>query len=146
MAAHEVPYLARPEVLEYPTETWAAQDLRKAEVLWWAAGHAGAEERDVLLKRAGFFFDDAVRTLSAGPTRHFTRPVVLLLSNGIRAGWVARRGPLSVPFTTSVSVNHRRPASFEPQKLKAIRRAKWLAIGGLVVVLLLVLGQAMGAR
>jgi hypothetical protein len=146
MAAHEVPYLDRPEVLEYPTETWAAQDLRKAEVLWWAAGHAGAEERDVFLKRAGFFFDNAVRTLSASPTRHFTRPLVLLLSNGIRAGWVARMGPLPVPMRASVSVDHGSPASFEPQKLKAIRRAGWLAIGGLVFVLLLVLGQAMGAR
>ena len=29
---HERPYLDQPERLEYPTETWAAQDMRKSEV------------------------------------------------------------------------------------------------------------------
>ena len=47
MAEHEYPYLSKPEMLEYPTETWAAQDMRKAEVLQeagrWAA--AGPESR-----------------------------------------------------------------------------------------------------
>ncbi len=32
MAEHEYPYLDRPEILEYPTETWPAQDMRKSEV------------------------------------------------------------------------------------------------------------------
>src|SRR5262249_31288640 len=35
MARHERPYLARPDLLEYPTETWPAQDLRKSEVFDW---------------------------------------------------------------------------------------------------------------
>ena len=29
MADHEYPYLDKPEILEFPTETWAAQDIRK---------------------------------------------------------------------------------------------------------------------
>src|SRR5262249_15740685 len=33
MAEHEVPYFDHPEKLEFPTETWAAQELRKANVL-----------------------------------------------------------------------------------------------------------------
>ena len=37
MAEHERPYLDHPERLEYPTETWAAQDMRKAAVFEFAA-------------------------------------------------------------------------------------------------------------
>src|SRR5262249_6816004 len=40
MLEHEVPYFDHPERLEYPTETWAAQDFRKANVLRLAAAHA----------------------------------------------------------------------------------------------------------
>ena len=41
MCAHERPYLDTPEQLEYPTETWAAQDIRKAAVFEFAARHSG---------------------------------------------------------------------------------------------------------
>ena len=40
MAAHEVPTLSRPEILEYPNETWAAQDVRKCEAFQYAAKHS----------------------------------------------------------------------------------------------------------
>ena len=43
MSEHERPYLERPEQLEYPTETWAAQDIRKAAVFEFAARHARDE-------------------------------------------------------------------------------------------------------
>ena len=39
MCAHERPYLDTPERLEFPTETWAAQDIRKAAVFEFAARH-----------------------------------------------------------------------------------------------------------
>ena len=145
MARHEVPYLERPEILEYPTETWAAQDMRKAEVLWWAACHANGQERDWFLKRAGFFFDYAVSTLSAMETRHFTRPLVLLLSNGVRAAWAARMPPVPAPAGPIAPAASATPLSFEPQKLRAIRRARWIAIGGLAGMLILLLGRVVGA-
>ena len=48
MAEHEYPYLEKPEVLEFPTETWPAQDMRKSEVFKYAALHAsGARARPV---------------------------------------------------------------------------------------------------
>ena len=34
MAVHEYPYLDKPEKLEFPTETWAAQDIRKSDVFF----------------------------------------------------------------------------------------------------------------
>src|SRR5207249_2850020 len=51
MLAHEEAYLARPEKLEYPTETWGAQEFRKANVLRLAAAHADEPLRSRLRKR-----------------------------------------------------------------------------------------------
>ena len=59
MAEHERPYLERPELLEFPTETWAAQDIRKSEVFDHAARHGSANERSRFTERAAFFFGTA---------------------------------------------------------------------------------------
>src|SRR6185436_16658911 len=83
MAQHEVPYLDHPEKLEYPTETWAAQDVRKSDVFLFAARHADEAERDRFTERARFFFDYSMGALLREKTRAFARPVILLLSNGL---------------------------------------------------------------
>src|SRR6185295_9745762 len=83
MAQHEEPYLDHPEKLEYPTETWAAQDVRKSDVFSFAAQHAEPAERSRLLERARFFFDYSMAALLREKTRAMARPVVLLLSNGL---------------------------------------------------------------
>jgi hypothetical protein len=82
MAEHEYPYLEKPEILEYPTETWAAQDLRKCDVFLFAAKYADGAERQRFLSRADFFYDVSVSMLLRSETRTRTRPLVLLLSNG----------------------------------------------------------------
>jgi hypothetical protein len=86
MARHETPNLDRREKLEFPTETWAAQDIRKAAVFEFAAQHsADAAVRARFLERAGFFFTYAVSTLWSSPTRTLTRPMVLLLAYGFQS-------------------------------------------------------------
>ena len=45
MAEHEYPFLDKPEKLEFPTETWAAQDMRKVEVFQWAARHGSEQQK-----------------------------------------------------------------------------------------------------
>ena len=69
MAEHEYPYLDKPEILEYPTETWAAQDMRKSEIFKYAARHATGAERERFLERAGVLLplrhDDAGRDADA---------------------------------------------------------------------------------
>ena len=57
MAEHERPYLERPEQLEFPNETWAAQDIRKAAVFEFAARHARdeTERATILAARRGVF-------------------------------------------------------------------------------------------
>ena len=73
---HERPYLDRPEVLEFPTETWAAQDMRKADVfLVGRAARDGRRASTQFLERAQAFFDYSVdyarararRVTSRGP-------------------------------------------------------------------------------
>ena len=55
MVVHERPYLDRPDLLEYPTETWAAQDLRKANVMRIAALHTDDPLRTQLRERGDQF-------------------------------------------------------------------------------------------
>ena len=40
MAENEQPYLHQPEKLEFPNDTWAAQDIRRANVLYAAYRYA----------------------------------------------------------------------------------------------------------
>ena len=85
MSANERPYLDTPEKLEFPTETWAAQDLRKAAVFEFAARHTiddGA--RAWLLACADGFVDYALSTLLQTPSGRLTRPLVLLLAYGFQ--------------------------------------------------------------
>ncbi len=122
MAQHERPYLDRPERLEYPTETWAAQELRKSQVFDFAALHAPEDGRARFVERARFFFDYAIRTLGEMPTRTLTRPMVLVLAYGFMRGAVGRSAKRSGPDDETPSAGFGRPAPFEPQKTTAKRR------------------------
>jgi hypothetical protein len=85
MAANERPYLERPEKLEYPTETWAAQDIRKAAVFEFAARHTRDEKtRAAFVAGANRFVDYAISMLTTSPTGTLTRPLVLLLAYGFQ--------------------------------------------------------------
>ncbi|MBM3777370.1 MAG: hypothetical protein FJW23_03895 [Acidimicrobiia bacterium] len=141
MATHERPYLERPEELEFPTETWAAQELWKAEALAFGAKYGGEAERDALMARSRDFFEYACSTLERFPTRTRTRPLVLLLSRGLMNGYVrvhpealsAPRGPQRTFGSPGLP--------FEPQKARVLRRlrvlAAVLALAGLAAVLAL---------
>jgi hypothetical protein len=131
MAAYERPYLDQPELLEYPTETWAAQDIRKSEIFDVAARFTSGEERERFLERAEFFFDYCVRTLSEMPTRTLARPVVLLVSHGLRRGFTHAHGILDAPAPID-TWEDKWPAvtQFVPQKARARRRVVQIAAAG----------------
>lgn len=133
MAEHEYPYLHKPELLEYPTETWAAQDMRKSEVFWYAWLHAPDEQRERFRERARYFFDYSVQALEGMPTRHLCRPVVLLASHGLRHGWFERNPDARAPEPIDPPTDFGRPAAFEPQKPRALRRFARLAACGLAL-------------
>jgi len=135
MAQHEVPYLDHREKLEYPTETWAAQDVRKSDVFAFAAQHAELPERGRFTERARFFFDYSMTTLLGEKTRAFARPVVLLLSNG----WMelGRRAIRQRPRPSEQLARFGLRERFVPQKTIAKRRL--LALGAPAAAIVLVI-------
>jgi hypothetical protein len=129
MSDHEYPYLDKPELLEYPNETWAAQDLRKAEIFVSASLVAWGPEQDRFLERARFFYDAALDTLTQSPTRLLARPVVILLSFAGSLPWLRSHPESSMPEgVPERTLTARR--CFQPQRTRAIRRAKILAVLG----------------
>lgn len=123
MAAHEVPYLSRPERLEYPTETWAAQDVRKSHVFDVAATHADGPERARFRERAEFFFRTSIDELTGSKTRTLARPVVILMQcSHVRAYFAARpdEGAPSAPGPVDFGA----PGRFVPQRARVLRRIK----------------------
>ena len=125
MCANERPYLDTPEKLEFPNETWAAQDLRKAAVFEFAARHAADEgTRASLLARADGFVDYALSMLLQAKTGRLTRPVVLLLAYGFQRP-MADIAP--APLVTDPSTLHREP--FVPLRQRVMRRLAWAGAG-----------------
>ncbi|GKT07867.1 hypothetical protein [Desulforhabdus sp. TSK] len=83
MLEHEYPYLEKPEILEFPNETWAAQDIRKADVLAHAALYSPEPLRSKLLSKSRFFFRISIDQVKDFPSRELTRPIAILMSNGM---------------------------------------------------------------
>ena len=136
MLANERPYLDTPEKLEFPNETWAAQDIRKAAVFEFAARHAtDAGVRACLLARADGFVDYAIGKLSQLPTGTLTRPLVLLLAYG------CQRPMSDLAAAPSVTVTSFPRQSFTPlrQRLKQRLALAGAGVSAAAVVLLFVL-------
>lgn len=138
MSANERPYLDAPERLEYPTETWAAQDLRKAAVFEFAARHTRDDgARASFQARADGFVDYAISTLMQSPTGRLTRPLVLLLAYGFQrpmAGTNYAR--------TAAAAGMLQREAFVPLRQRLVRRLAWAGAGisaaaVLVIVLLI---------
>jgi hypothetical protein len=138
MAEHEYPYLDTPQILEYPTETWAAQDMRKCEIFQFAFLHARGSERERFHERAEYFFQYSVNKLQTMPTRTLCRPVVLLLSNGFSRAWYKQHPDASAPAPEQEVSDFGEPEFFVPQKARAMKRFKQLVlVGGVLGVALL---------
>jgi hypothetical protein len=133
MASHEHPYFDKPERLEFKTETWPAQDIRKADVFAYAALHSSPEKRKTLEERAQFFYEYSLKTLATLPTRALTRPVCILLGSGAVCDWVLHHPEISEPPGSAVS-DFGSPERFVPQKVKALRNLKWMIAAGLLAV------------
>ena len=123
--------------MQYPNETWAAQDLRKVEVFQYAAKHADGADKAKFLERAEWFFTTSVNTLAGFETRSLCRPVVLVMRYGWPRAWWQRHPDAAAPLPT-VAVSEAEFGAwrmFVPQKVIAVARAKRLVVvGGVVAV------------
>jgi hypothetical protein len=80
MQQSEKHFLDRPDELEFPTETWAAQDLRKGTTMMMIARYQPeSTSSDALFQAGKAFFDRALDQLFEFPTRSCTRPAAILL-------------------------------------------------------------------
>jgi hypothetical protein len=101
---NEKPYLTNPESLEFPTDTWAAQDLRKANVLYYAA-YFNPSNRELLSGKADEFWNYCVATLKQSPERNTTRIQAIIAQNlGVRE-WVLERASSVYPLTAADRLN-----------------------------------------
>jgi hypothetical protein len=87
MLYHEYPYLEKPEILEYPNETWPAQDLRKCVIFFHASRYACAGLREAFRHSGRNLFDISRAELLGRETSRFCRPLALMLQNS----WVEPR-------------------------------------------------------
>ncbi|HVS37884.1 MAG TPA: hypothetical protein VMS17_20160 [Gemmataceae bacterium] len=141
MANHEYPYLEKPEILEYPTETWAAQDMRKSEIFDYAARYAAGAEPERFREQAEFFFRYSTTALGALPTRTLCRPVVLMLAYGFQRAYFRRHPEESAAEPIGVQTDFGRPLAFTPQKVRAKKRLRLLAIGFAIASAMAALGS-----
>lgn len=88
MVEHEAPSLEYSK-LEYPNDTWVAQDIRKVEIFYAAYCYA-TSEREIFLHRAVFFRDYVIDTLRESDTAHYARLQIILLQNHGPSGLLHR--------------------------------------------------------
>lgn len=121
MVEHEQAYFDHPEKLEYPTETWAAQELRKANVLRLAARHADEALRNRLLDRGLQFAERAWSDLDRFETRASARAVAILMIEGVRDAYFRQR-PLQLGVEAREAYDFGPPQRFVPQRLRTLGR------------------------
>ncbi len=123
MLGNEVPYFDRPEKLEYLTETWAAQDFRKAHVLRLAAAHVEEPLRTRLLGRGRELADRAWQDLLRFPSRHVTRALAIMMTEGVYDAWHRAYEPPPAPRPAEAH-DFGAPSAFVPQRQHVLRRLK----------------------
>jgi hypothetical protein len=96
MVAHEYPYLDKPDILEYPNDTWTAQDLRKSHV-FAAAYYYSNNHQDDYLTKAKFFEKYVADELNSSDTKTYTRILVLLMQNCGAVDFYEKK-PLTIEF------------------------------------------------
>jgi hypothetical protein len=141
MEANAKPFLDKPEALEFPNETWAAQDMRKADIFYHAARHTNdPAERARLMERGDWYFRYVVDTLNTFSTKTLCRPVAILMASGHMRNWLALNPADAAARVEETNDDFGAPEHFVSQKTVAMRRAKMIvaagAVAGLAVVAL----------
>ncbi|MFO7718055.1 MAG: hypothetical protein R6Y91_05795 [Desulfohalobium sp.] len=83
MVENEYPYLQTPEILEFPNETWAAQELRKSDIFALLGRMVAGALRDQCFERSQFFFQIAMEQLEYFDNAASTRALALAMTNGL---------------------------------------------------------------
>jgi hypothetical protein len=117
MLDHERPSLDRADQLEYPTETWAAQEFRKANVLRLAARHVGEPLCSRLVQRADELVQRGWADLCRFPTQTVMRALALLMVEGTKEASFHTDCPEPLPRPRE-DYTFGKPTTFVPQRLR----------------------------
>jgi hypothetical protein len=99
MLVNEYPYLEKPDILEYPNDTWTAQDLRKAHVLA-AASYYSPDKKNQYMFKAQFFQQYVADKLNKSNTKTYTRILVLVMQNqGTVEVYQTKKSPITFEAT-----------------------------------------------
>lgn len=123
MLVNERPSLDRRHELEYPTEAWPGQDLRKANVLRMASAHEDEPARSRMLCRADELADRAWADLMAFPSRSSARALALVLVEGVVDRCLASHGVQPAPRAEGCSA-FPRSEPFTPQRIRVLRKLR----------------------
>lgn len=121
MLDNEYIYLEKPEKLEYPTETWSAQEMRKTNVFLFAAKYSDFLLREKFLQKAEYFYTSNIKWLLSFPGRTFIRPIAILLFCGTMYSYF-KQNSNEIATPVSCSYEFGQPQKFIPQCIKAKRK------------------------
>jgi hypothetical protein len=88
MLENESTYLTQASILEYPNETWAAQDLRKAIILLSSVKLANNSECSLFRSKALCLTEQALDELFRFPSKTLTRPLAIVMQNCMPLIWL----------------------------------------------------------
>ena len=122
MRVNEVPITSVFDKVEYPTETWPAQDIRKSVVFFFAAKYAPVSHRQGFLDKAEYFFQKSFADLLTFNTCDVTRALVILMSTTPMRAYFQRHHDEAVEYRSNPHPVALRRA-FKPQlyELKKLR-------------------------
>lgn len=128
MVEHEIPYFDQADQLEYPTEAWATQEFRKANVLRLAAAHTEEPLRSQLLQRANELARRGWQDLLRFETRSTARALAVVMIEGSRDAYFQHCSLEPAPAPTE-SYDFGQPIKFVPQKQRVVAQLR--SVGGL---------------
>lgn len=121
MAENEYPYLQKPDILEYPNQTWSAQDLRKVHVLAVAAAYAEPQWADRFLQKAKELKAYIVAALTHSEERQYTRILALVMQNYGIDTVLENAQPLKPEQTNPVQNQSQRETGWQKELLQVIK-------------------------
>lgn len=122
MSENEYLYLEYPQKLEYPNETWAAQEIRKSNVFFAAAKYSNDEmEKKLFMEKGEYFYQGCLKQLNTYETRELTRPITILLQNSLIPAFFHKNGEkITNPF--AVRANEYKQCAWETVRSRKIIR------------------------
>lgn len=100
MIDNEYTYLDKPDILEFPNQTWSGQDLRKLCVLHFASAYLTVPQRTQCIEKIDEISSNIIHRLGHSEETTNTRILCLMMQNAHFHGFTPRESgaPTSVPF------------------------------------------------